>query len=672
MGGIDDKEPLDEEEIVRRVNACRTQAKSAQADWREEARENYAMVAGDQWDEQDKADLLAQNRVAIVFNRLGTIVDAVSGNEVNNRQEVRYIPREIGDVQANEVLTSAAQWVRDNCDAEDEESDAFVDVLITGMGFTETRMDYEQDEEGKCVIERIDPMEVRWDPAARRRNLADAKWIQRERGFTKDELRARWPDADVAEQTELDEDEDSQLDANDPVDGYKDPSGGKMEKRKAYPVVQHQWYEVECIYKVLSPDTGQIIAVPEERYKAIEEISKAQGMPLQSAKIHRRKYLQAFVCGETLLEVGPCPCDHDFTLQAITGRRDRNNGTWYGLVRPMKDPQRWANKFFSQLLHIINTNAKGGLMMEKGAVENIRKFEKEWAKSDSIATLNPGALSGGKIQPKVPPVIPPVISELMNFSISSVRDVSGVSLELLGMVDREQAGYLEAQRTKAGLTILANLFDGLRLYRKRQGRVLAHFIQNYLADGRLVRVVGKMGEQFVPLLKDQTMMTYDVVVDDAPTSRDMKERTWAALMELLPLAQQMGVPPPPEIIDYSPLPSGLVAAWKPQLQQMKQKMEQGDPMQKEMQRIQLERAKADVEKTYAQADQSQASAQLDNVKAQIEALTAAMQGVQMFLASQFPTAGPGMEQGPPPQQPQPNQPPSGGFSSPQNGPTPLQ
>lgn len=667
MGGMTEIE--DGQDVVKLVRDCRSKAHKSQSEWRDESRDSFDMVAGKQWTTEDEAALEAQNRIPVVFNRLGTIIDAVSGSEVNNRQEVRYIPREIGDVAHNEVLTSAAQWVRDNCDAEDEESDAFVDVLVCGVGWTETRMDYESDEEGQCLIERVDPLEMRWDPAARRRNLADAKWIQRERGFTKDEVRLRWPEYvdDLKAKPEFDDDEDREPHIRDERDGYRSGSESGNQKEALYPVVQHQWFETYCVYKVLSPDTNQIIEVEEERF---EEIQKIAPMPLQSAKIHKRRYMQAFVCGDTLLEFGEAPCQDGFTFQAITGRRDRNKGSWYGLVRPMKDPQRWANKFFSQVLHILNTNAKGGLMIETGAAPNIRKLEKDWAKADSVVALNPGGL--GKVQPKPVTVIPPAIGDMMNFAISSIRDTSGVSLELLGMADREQAGYLEAQRTKAGLTILAGFFDALRLYRKKQGRVLAYFIREYLSDGRLVKVVGKDREQFVPLLKQPDGMKYDVIVDSAPTSRDMKEKTWAALMELLPLLQQFGVPPPPEVIDYAPLPSGLVAAWKPQLMQMKQKMEQGDPMQNEMKRLGVERARAEVEKTYAAADQSQAQAQLNYIKAQVESMAPTLQAIQMALQAFVPKPGPEGPNGPPPQMQQaPQQPPPGGFFTP-SGPTPIQ
>jgi hypothetical protein len=678
MGGIENTEIETEEDVVRLVKDCRAQATSSQGEWRDETRTSYDMVSGKQWTDEEEATLQEEERIPTTFNFIGTTIDAVSGSEINNRQEVAYIPREIGDVSKDELMTAAAQWVRDNCDAEDEESDSFWDVLIGGVAWTETRMDYEQDEEGKCFIERVDPFEMRWDPSARKRNLADAKWVQRERRFTKEDIEALWPEkaSDLKAGTDFDEDDDESPHVNHEPDGYSgDSKSGAERGKKLYTVIQHQWYTLECYYKVLSPDSGQIVELSKEKFEALEKAQMAANIPPpESARLHRRVYKQAFVSGETLLEVKDAPCKEDFTFQAITGKRDRNKGTWYGLVRPMKDPQKWANKFYSLLIHILNTNAKGGLMMEEGAVANPRKFEADWSKTNKISKLNPGGL--GKVMPKPPPAIPQIIGELMHFSVDSVRGTSGVNLELLGLADREQAGTLENQRTKAGLTILAPFFGSLRHYRKRQGRVLFYFIQNYMSDGRLIRVAGEGLGQFVPLIREPGVLKYDVVVDDAPTSRDTKERTWQALTQLMPLLKGEGIPIPPEVIEYAPLPSALIAKWKPMLEQAHQKAQQGDPMQKAMQEAQIEKIRAEVEKGYASADQAQSQAQLNYIKAQVESMAPVLQAIQMALQAFVPKPGPGGEQAPqgqtmqpqmPPMQPPMQQPPMGGA-----GPTPFQ
>src|SRR6185437_1631715 len=93
-------------------------------------------------------------REPVTFNRIAPTIDAVSGAEIMGRQQVIYEPRQIGASAQNEVLSKGAEWVRDECDAEHEESEAAKDVMICGVGWTETRMDYDDDPDGKIVIER--------------------------------------------------------------------------------------------------------------------------------------------------------------------------------------------------------------------------------------------------------------------------------------------------------------------------------------------------------------------------------------------------------------------------------------------------------------------------------------------------------------------------------------
>jgi hypothetical protein len=368
----------------------------------------------------------------------------------------------------------------------------------------------------------------------------------------------------------------------------------------------------------------------------------------------RKKYMEAFVCGDVVLEERPIPVGR-FTYNFITAKRDRNKNTWYGIVRAMLDPQRWANKFFSQILHIVNTNAKGGLMVEDGAVENLDKFKEDWAKADSVVELEAGAISGGKIMPKPPPAVPTEIGRMLEFSISSLRDVTGINLEMLGMADRQQAGVLEAQRKQSAMMVLATLFDALRRYRKEQGRLLAKYIVEFMSDGRLVRIVGGDGtERYIQLLRDPQMMEFDVVVDEAATTMNQKEKTFAILMQLLPNLAQMGVPFTADLLEYTPLPTAMVDKWQEQIQKQQQQPKQPSPQEVTAQANMI---KAQTGAQQAQSDAQLAQqelpikqqelqvraleAQVAQIQAMVEGLTARLQLAQLTPAG-VPQIGPGM------------------------------
>ena len=592
----------EESDLIQRIKEEKRQFEAKYGSWQKEARENYDMVAGDgrQWSKEARDALESSERPCVEFDRLGVIVDAVSGSEINNRQETSYLPRLPGKVQqqgVGELRTAAAKWVRDNCDAEDEESDAFKDVLISGIGVTLTRMDYEEDEEGQVLVERRDPLRVGWDARAQKSNLTDRRCNWEDSQMTRAEIEERWPDKvdEISFSSDGEREDDDELSIVNPNDAYK---GWELQYagKGLVTVTRFQWYEVECFYKVAG-EQG-VVKMDEEKY----EVFKAINPMAKAVKIPRRTYMEAWVCGGVELEVGPGPSGSAFSYEIITGKRDRNKGYWYGLVRPGKDPQRWANKFFSQILHIINTNAKGGLLVEKGAVSNIRKFEENWAKSDAIQEVNAGGLT--KIQPKNPANIPNSLTQMMEFSISSIRDCTGVNLELLGLVDRQQAGVLEAQRTQAGLTILAPFFGSLRLYRKRHGRLLAYYIREYISDGRLIRVAGEEGQEYIRLLREPVDIDMDIVVDSAPTSRDTKERTWAVILPIVQMMQQQGIQPPPEVLDYLPVPSSLA-------QKLKQAVvsHQPDPMMQQQQQAELDNKAADTELKEAGAAEKYMKAQ---------------------------------------------------------------
>ncbi|AGF76354.1 portal protein [Bartonella vinsonii] len=529
--------------------------------WRKNAQEDYDFYNGRQWNEQDLAVLREQNRPVMTFNRIAPLVNAVIGAERNNKRQVQFIPRQEGAAFANQILTGAAEWFRDEADGEYEDSDAFQDAIICGMGWTDTRLDYEEDPQGKPVIARLDPMKMVWDASAVKQNLIDAQrvwYIDEKPLHVAREMfpNVHWSDlnADWVKQHTFSHQTDH---SEGKIYEGEGEDGTDFQSPKRVTLAECRWFEREVVYKVLDPQSGKYTDYSEQDFQVL-----CKDFPfLQATRLTRKIVKRAFL-GKKLLEAPDKPLvpPQQLGWECITGYFDKLSRQFYGIVKPTKDPQRWANKYFSQVMHLLNSQSKGGIMAERDAFDDDRQAVESWARADSITWLKSGAVSGGRIQPKPVAQFPQGFFQLFNEAKNAITQVTGLSSEFVGTRAVNQPGILEEQRRQSSLNLLASFFDGLRRYRQRQGKIILYLIQNYLSDGRLVRIAGDENAQYVPLTREMiTSLEYDIVVDDAPTSLNEKERTFALIMQLLPLMQNFATPDIMlDLLRYSPLPASLI------------------------------------------------------------------------------------------------------------------
>ncbi len=163
----------------------------------------------------------------------------------------------------------------------------------------------------------------------------------------------------------------------------------------------------------------------------------------------------------------------------------------------------------------------------------------------------------------------------------------------------------------------------MRRYRKTQGRMLLKLIQDHLADGRLVRIVGDEQAQYVPLMREQIAdVEYDIIIDDAPTSTNEKEKTWQIMMQVLPMFKDQ-LPPESAMLvaEYSPLPQTFIEKVKAMVQKAQEGGQEPDPMQQaamqmEQQKLALEGEKMQLEMAKIQAEREKT--QLEMAKMQSE------------------------------------------------------
>lgn len=633
-GDDKDKTNTDEVQLLRRIKSWFKQDAEHQSKWVKQADKDFAFVASEQFTEEEEKALLDSGRQPIVFNRCLTVVKSIAGSEINGRLDTRFLPRGVEDSKVNELLSAASEWMSDQCDAEDEQSEAFESALICGMGWTEARFSYDDNPEGEYEESEIDPREMYWDCKSRKKNLVDSRrraWL---RSISIVDARAMFPkanDADLdAVWTNINKDGKDPRPVEEKLHQGEDLADDVVAEKSDVRILQIQWWEREPYYlvAVAAPAAPQNVmpGLPQppqqeaeqlefgvEEFKEFKKLADAEGLQYEAAKLTRKKFKQAFV-GNKILEYGDAPCPKGFTFNCITGERDRKNNLFFGIVRVMRDPQLWANKMLINALHIANTTAKGGIIAETDAFADQREAEETYAHPDHITWAAENAVKDGRIMPKPGTGDVSVYIKILEFAIASIRDVTGVNLELLGLRDANQPGILEAQRKQAAMTVLASLFNSLRRFRKEIGRARLYYIQKYMSDGRLIRIKGEHGGKVEPLDRNRTLGDYDVIVADAPTSPNQKQETWQLIVNVLPVIKEYLTPDVMlALLEYSPFPVEIVEKMREIKMATEEAQQQGNEQaqQQQMQLFQAQLAKimSEVEKNNATAQKTGAEAQ---------------------------------------------------------------
>src|SRR6202165_527369 len=589
----------------------------ASANWRSQATDDLGFIAGEQLTDEDKAILDAAQRPHVVFNRVLTIIKAIAGMEINGRHEIVFLPEENDDTTTSEILSGASKWMGQKCDAEDEQSEAFQQCCVTGIGATESRWSYKRSSKGEYIEEMFDCRELFWDRTAKKKNIIDSRRRARVRpmplsdalqmfpGKSRRQLDANWADAGIYYDTGPRSIEEKRI--RDGKNSYLD-----WDDTNEVTIVCTQWIENEPYYLVADDESQTKHEMTPKEFRLLKRLRKLQGKePLDGVRMTREVFKQAFL-GNEYLGGGPAPMGNQFSWAVITGEFDAKKRQWYGLTRVVRNPQMWANKFMAQVMHIMNGTAKGGILAERDAFDDELEAEEGYALADTITWLKNGALSGNKpkIMEKPGKGDASAYVALLQYAVTAIPQVTGVNFELLGQQDVQNPGVVEAMRKQAGMSVLATMFDALRRYRKVLGRIRLYVIQNRMSDGRIIRIVGQQYTGAVQLAKSLTAGEYDVSVDDAPTSPNQKEANWAIISQILPMFQEQLVQNPEMLVmclEYSPLPAPLIASLKRMITQ-----KANDP---QTQKDQAQAKQLAVAKLLAEISKDDSIANMNNAKA---------------------------------------------------------
>jgi len=539
----------------------------------EMAKKCDAFYRGDQWDETDLAKLEAEGRPALTINTVLPTVNTVLGEQSTRRADVQFKPRRGGDQDVASVLTKLYMQIADNNKLDWVEQTVFSDGLIMdGRGYFDVRMDFSDHVEGEIRITAKDPIDILIDPDAKEydpktwNEVFETKWMtldEIEELYGKDKAESLRFVAENGngfgrDSIEYEETRYGKTDSSQDYLGAAIPGNGDYRNIRALRVIARQYRKMGRADFFVDPNTGDQREAPENwNDQKIKKFAKQYGLSVVSKVVRRVRW--TVTCDKIVLHDDWSPYD-DFTIVPYFAYFRR--GRPFGMVRNLLSPQEQLNKIASQELHIVNTTANSGWMVESGSLVGMTAddLEEHGAETGLVVEYNRGSSPPTKITPNQ---IPTGLDRISQKAALNIKVISGVNDSMLGSDGAEVSGIAIQAKQNRGVIMIQVPLDNLRKTRHYLAEKVLNLVQKFYTEQRVIQITNEddplkprepiVLNEMTPegrVVNDLTLGEYDVVIGTAPARDSFDEMQFAEALNL----RQVGVAIPDDaIIEYSHL-----------------------------------------------------------------------------------------------------------------------
>lgn len=613
----------EQHELAKEQWNCYTRARdNGHDDYIDIAQQCDAFYRGHQWDEADMAALDDQGRPALTINTILPTINAVLGEQTTRRMDIAFKPRGRGQQEIADVLTKLFLQISDNNKLDWIESQVFADGLIQDRGWFDVRIDFDDHIQGEVRVTPKDPLDILIDPDAKEYDPRSWNEIFETRWMTLDEIEEQYGQ-DKADKLRITVEQGSQL-GTDSVEyeeqRYGDTSASveynqgnttnpeENRQLRAIRVIERQYYKLkECMFYVDSV-TGDMREVPYNWSKKKRE-SFADQFGLEILTKFTKKVRWTTTADLVVLHDEWSPYD-TFTLVPYFPYWRR--GRPFGMVRNLISPQEQLNKISSQELHIVNTTANSGWIVETGSLNGMTAddLEEHGAETGLVLEFNRGSSPPAKIPPNQ---IPTGLDRISQKAAINIKQISGISDAMLGTDSPEVSGVAIQAKQNRGAMMIQVPLDNLTKTRQYLAEKVLNLVQAYYTEERLIQITDETDplKRRMPMkvneittegmiINDLTLGEYDVIVGTAPARDNFEEIQFAEAIAL----RQAGVPIPDDlIVEYSHL------ARKGEIAQRIRQMQGMEPPSEEQAQLMQFQAEAEIRKTQLEIAQMEAEVQ---------------------------------------------------------------
>jgi hypothetical protein len=530
--------------------------------------ENFYLGGGRQWNDDMRNTLQDAGKPWLEENIIFSTVNTVLGYQTQSRMDIAYKPREALDQDVSDILTKLSMYVLNDQKYTWAESEVFADGIIQSRGYFDIRMDFDDNMFGNIKISTLDPMDVMPDPNAK--SYDPDKWD--------DVVIAKWITLDEIKQT-------FGKKAYESVKQYYGNNGGSDRDwgDDGYEVQRNKFAEFYTFAAYYTDSTEtQHVRLLERQYKQLElrefwyDTATGDFYPTPDGMNEREKKKVAKTNKYDIVKklsqrVRWTVSTRDVVLHDDWSPYDTftvvpyfpyfRRGVTVGLVDNLISTQEMLNKVFSQILHVVNTTANSGWMVEQNSLTNmdVEDLEDVGSQTGLVLEYKTGRKPPEKIQPNT---IPTGLKDLVTTGIDLIRMISGVSETFQGGKGPEVSGAAIQSRVHQSAIQLASPIDNLYRTRNILACKLLKLIQQFYTEERMYVITSdsedEEDEQLVinkklsddTYINDVTIGKYDVVVADVPTQITFQTAQFAQAIEMRKYGVQI---PDDEIVKMSTL-----------------------------------------------------------------------------------------------------------------------
>lgn len=569
-----DKDANTDTDIIAEVRQYYLSAWEVESENFEDGYESDGFYTGKkQWTPDEKQCLKERDRACVTINDTAKEVDKLSGQQRQNRTDIKVVPMGGTDQKVCDALNYCLKNIQEQCFYQREEAKVFLDTIIVGRGLFNVYIDKTKNPEGDIIIEQM-----RWNDVVigehEKEDLSDAEHLSKSKMYSIGRLKAIYKDKVDHLMASFDKFQDmtpTVVSEDKSEDAYMQPNSE---------TVLYTWGNGSI--KLVDVDRKEMRVIEQYRKKYIEVPVIvgadynffADGFGFSTSDLTSIKTLPGFaivervvpkmvvtrVTADVVLErlaPAPLPVDDFFIVPVYCYKRGNR---WWGKVEGIKDPQREVNKRHSQLIDIGNKAAGSGWLFDSQTFatekekENFKKNSSSPGFTAEVADMNnkPEQVTGGEV--------PPVLAQLLQMAHENLANLMSITAQPNGANESNAMFTYRQKLLSAGNEFIS---DNLRFAKIKLGRLLIGIIKDLYTPERIwdilkdenaksdegVSLGGEPLENFTEedisrIFNDADLTKVDIIVTEGVYSPSIRMAIFVVLSDLM----QAGVQIPPEML----------------------------------------------------------------------------------------------------------------------------